>query len=133
MSKILLDTSILIDFIRRSNKREAILTQLVRTGHKLYVSIITHTEIYSGKSVWEEKEAAREVEELFSGIQVLPLEVEISKRAGEIKVGFESTIVDAIIAATAREHSLSLATLNIKDFKKIKGLRVVDISKTTLM
>lgn len=124
MKKILLDTSILIDFSRRHDKKATVLFKLLQAGYGFYISIVTHTEVYSGKSIWEEKEAEREAEDLFSGMQILPLETGLSKRAGQIKAHYEGTIIDSIVAATALEHGLELVTLNIKDFDKIKGLRL---------
>lgn len=36
-----------------------------------------------------------------------------------------SIIIDSIIAATALIHQLTLATLNIKDFKNIKRIKLL--------
>lgn len=129
MSKILLDTSILIDFSRREDKADTALYKLQYAGYQLCISIITHTEIYSGKSIWEKEETRKEAEELFSVMQILPLDVELSEMAGEIKSYYRGTIVDSVIAATAIRYKLELATLNIKDFEKIKGLKITKIPK----
>ncbi len=125
MNNVLLDTSILIDYSRRPDKYDTALVKLQQSGAILFVSIITHTEIYSGKSIWEKKEIAEEAENLFSGLQVLPLDVKLSKMAGEIKAHYNGTIADSIIAATAIRNKLMLVTFNIKDFKKIKGLKIL--------
>ena len=58
-------------------------------------------------------------------MHILPLETEISKKAGEIRAKNNTTIIDAIIAATAINHGLSLATLNLKDFEDIEELRLL--------
>lgn len=52
-----------------------------------------------------------------------------SKLAGKIvaKTGIE--LIDAIIVATAFKCNLPLATLNMKDFGKVKGLKLVDLKK----
>lgn len=123
MKKLLLDTSVIIDFLRRKDKTGALLYQLATED--LYISIITHTELYSGKSVWENKKAQEEVEELFSGMTILPLIIEVSQIAGKIKAyGPNISMLDCIIAATARYHDLDLVTLNIKDFIKISGIKL---------
>ena len=125
MDKILLDTSIIIDFLRRKDKAKTRLFFLSRSDYPLYISIITHTELYAGKSIWESQKAQEELEALFSGIDILPLETSISKKAGELKAQFDLNLLDAIIAATAITHSLSLATLNLKDFRKVKSVRLL--------
>lgn len=123
MKKILIDTSVIIDFLRRKDKEATLLYKL--SHNYLYMSIVTHTEIYSGKSVWEKEKAKEEVHELFSDLTILPLTTEISKKAGHIKAyNHDSSILDCIIAATALVHDVELATLNVKDFDKIKGLRL---------
>lgn len=123
MRKLLIDTSVIIDFLRRKDKENTLLYKLSK--HDLYVSIVTHTELYSGKSVWNKKEAREELEELFSGITVLPFITEISQKAGEIKAhNHDRSILDCIIAATSFYHDLDLVTLNAKDFEAIKGINL---------
>ena len=126
MKKVLLDTSVIIDFIRRKDKENTLLFSLSKKGYKLHISILTHTELYSGKSVWRSIEAEQDLEKLFYGMQILPLETEISKKAGEIRAKNNTTIIDAIISATAINHGLSLATLNLKNFEDIKGLNLLN-------
>ena len=124
MDELLLDTSIIIDFLRRKDKENSTLFTLVQEKRKLAISIITHTELYAGRSVWERKEALEELEKLFSGVNILPLQEEVSRKAGEIKAKFGVGLLDAIIAATALTNKLDLATLNIKDFEKIKVVSI---------
>ena len=124
MKKILLDTSVIIDFIRRRDKENTLLFNLSKKGYKLHISVLTHTELYSGKNVWRNIEAEQDLEKLFYGMHILPLETEISKKAGEIRAKNNTTIIDAIIAGTAINHGLNLATLNLKDFEDIEGLRL---------
>jgi len=54
----------------------------------------------------------------------LELEENISMRAGEIKAKYNLDLIDAIIGATAILHNLDLVTLNIKDFEKIRGIKL---------
>lgn len=126
MKKLLVDSSILIDFLRVKEKDKSSLFKLVKDQDRVYTSIIVHTELYAGKSVWEDKKKYLEVEDIFSGIMILPITEEISKKAGQIKAELLPDIVDSIIAATALSNELTLVTLNIKDFKKIKGLKLLE-------
>lgn len=124
MGKILLDSSIIIDYLRQTNKKQAFLSKLGQGQQKLYTSIIVHTECYAGKSIWEKKEAREALKVIFSGIQILPLDESISQKAGEISARYNIEIVDAIIAATALSSGMPLATLNLKDFKRVAGLKI---------
>ena len=122
MNKFLVDTSVIIDFLRRQDKQKSLYYKLAT--EELFVSIITHTELFSGKSVWESKTAEDELEDLFSDITVLPLNSEISKKAGEIKAKYEVDLFDAIVASTSILNNLELVTLNVKDFKSIPNLKI---------
>lgn len=128
MKKVLLDTSVIIDFVRRKDKENTLLFNLSKKGYKLHISILTHTELYSGKNVWRSTEAEQDLEKLFYGIRILPLETEISKKAGKIRVQNSTTIIDAIIAGTAINHGLSLVTLNLKDFENIEEISLYKIN-----
>lgn len=109
----------IVDFLRRKDKQNTLLLSLVHDKHQLAISIITHSELYAGKSVWKRKEANKELETLFSGMDMLPLSEEISKKAGEIKARHNTNLFDAIIAATAIAWQLKLVTLNRKNFENI--------------
>ncbi len=123
MNGYLLVTSIVIDFLRRKDKENTLFYQLSKED--IYVSIITHTELYAGKSVWEKDHAREELETVFSGLTILPLEEEVSKKAGYIKSRHpEMSLLDAIIAASAHFHELELVTLDIKGFAQISGIKL---------
>ena len=65
-----------------------------------------------------------ELKILLGGIKILPLQENISKKAGEINAKNGTDILDAIIAATSIIHGLDLATLNVKDFEKVNGIKL---------
>lgn len=123
MKKYLLDTSVIIDFLRRKDKEDSLLFRLAEED--LSISIITHTELYAGRSVWERKDAMKELEDLFSDMTVLPLQQDVSKRAGSIKAQHPRiNLLDCIVAASAIVHNLSLVTLNMKDFEPIQEIKL---------
>lgn len=124
MRKILLDTSVLIDFLRRTDKENSLLYKF--SGEDLYISLITHTELYAGKSVWEKEETRLGLEKLLSGITVIPMSVSVSMLTGRLKSENQKlSLIDCVIAATALKNGLELATLNRKDFVPVKGLKIL--------
>lgn len=125
MKKILLDTSVIIDFLRRPDKNKSLFFRLVKQKFHLYITLITYAELYSGKSVWQSKLAADELELIFSGLTILPLNTIISKLAGNLKAKYNIDLVDCLIAASAIENNLEFATFNIREFKQIKGLKII--------
>lgn len=124
MSKVLLDTSVIVDFLRLNDKADTLSYKLSVKKYSLLISIITHTELYAGKSVWEHSDAKRELETIFENLTVIPLTVGISTRAGRLRALNGLSTIDAIIAATALEKNVPLVTLNVKDFKGAPTLRL---------
>jgi predicted nucleic acid-binding protein len=58
--------------------------------------------------------------------QVLDLTIKVVDESIEIRKHNKTKLPDAIIAATAIANNLILVSRNISDFKKIKGLKLVD-------
>ncbi len=125
---LLLDTSVIIDFLRIKNKSESVFYSLVSKDINLLVSILTHAELYSGRSVWEKKVAYEELETIFEGIEVIGLTTKISMEAGKIRAKYDLDLIDSIIASTAIQLDVSLVSLNFKDFSKVEGLELLNIS-----
>jgi predicted nucleic acid-binding protein len=89
----------------------------------IYLSVITVEEIYFGLAY---KDARRQLEWFKKFLQyrckVLPITYSIAIRAGTLrgdfrKQGITRTQADLLIAATAYEYNLVLATHNIRDFE----------------
>ena len=125
MKSVLVDTSILIDFLRRTDKRITRLYKLSKIYQILAISVISHTELYAGESAWRNKELMQNLESLLSNLTVIPLTLEISKQAGKLRALNSLPTIDAIIAATALSEKLPLVTLNPKDFKRVKKLKLL--------
>jgi len=123
---ICLDSSVLIDYFRKTNKTNSLLFKLQEEYTGFAVSIITEYEIYVGSkpnqmSFWDN---------LFQGITVLPFDEKACMNALEIHKDLKSRnqlieIPDLFIAATAQSHNLPLATINKKHFERIKNLNIV--------
>ncbi len=124
--EVLLDTSIIIDFLRRKNKEKTKFYSLAANKAYLKISMLTHTELYAGKSVWEKEKAQKDLETIFGGLEILNLDPKISKQAGKIRANHTVDLIDAIIAATALEYKLPLATLNTNHFKSIPDLKILE-------
>jgi predicted nucleic acid-binding protein len=115
--KLLLDTSILIDVLRRKNRRNEWLAQMVRAGHTLSTSTLHIAEIYAGMRPAQESRTA----DLFSALEVHELDGACARLAGRLKntwarKGHTLSLADAIVAAIAIERGCALLTDNRKDF-----------------
>lgn len=115
--KLLLDTSVLIDLLRRRNQRREFVAELVRAGHLLCTSMLNMAEVYAGMRPAEEQDT----EALFVGLDSYGLSSRSARLAGEMKnrwsrKGRTLTLADAIVAAVAIEQGCQLLTDNRKDF-----------------
>ncbi len=117
MSKgFLLDTTVLIDFLRGSNKMVKMLEMLLEEG-PLACCPVTVAEIFSGVR----PEELLRVEEFLDALLYFPIEFKTARRAGLYrrdyqKKGITLSISDTLIAAVAVENSLTLVTKNVRHF-----------------
>jgi tRNA(fMet)-specific endonuclease VapC len=129
---ILIDTSLLIDLFRKTDKKNSLLVSLVRQGYVYCISSITDFEIFSGAN----SEQMVFWEQFLQNTEVLPFDKTVAKVAVEInnilkRKRKQIAIPDLFIAATAVSNNLSLATLNKKHFERIDGLKLIEGIKNT--
>jgi tRNA(fMet)-specific endonuclease VapC len=124
---VLADTSILIDYFRKTDKSNSILVKLFRQGYNFCISAITEYEIYSGAtqsqiSYWNE---------ILKRTQVLPFDQAVVKVAIDINNQLKRKrkqidLADLFIAATAISHQIRFATLNKKHFERIDEIKIIE-------
>ena len=123
---LLLDTDILIDYLRGNEQAVEFLENLSAP----VLSSISVGELYSG--VREGKETAA-LEEFLEGFEIIPVTSEIAKKGGLLCRDFRKSngvgLADAMIAATALAHDLNLASLNVKHYPMFEA-PVVPYTKT---
>lgn len=122
MDKLLLDTSILIDYLRRKDKENTIFEK-IREKYNLVISFATVSELYSGK-ISARQEIQRNIQEIIDSCQIIVVDFAGSRKAGELRRDFGLALGDGFIAQLALEQDLILATLNTKDFGKVKGIKL---------
>ncbi len=114
---LLLDTTVLVDVLRRHKDRLTLLEELTEMGHRLTTSAMCVAEVYAGMRSGEEVRTLG----LLAEVPCYPMTLAIAERAGTLKCewarkGRTLTLTDMVIAATALEHGLRLVTENRKDF-----------------
>lgn len=110
--RILVDSDVLVDHLRGYRR-------LVRGQDDLHVSSITRAELFAGRGTEE-----RRIRRLLEPMTELPVDAAVAERAGRIRRTAGVRLPDALIAATAIAHRLTLVTRNARDFSGIKGLKV---------
>lgn len=127
MKKVLIDTSVLIEFLRFKRKK-TLYEEILARKWRPVVSFITPAELWAGRSVWESKKKAELLETLLSGVEIIFPSVYTLKLSGKLRAKYRISLLDAFIASAAIEKNLPLVTLNVKDFKKIKKVKIFNDS-----
>lgn len=120
---ILVDTDVLISHLRGVEAARDWLRNARRAG-PLMVSVVTVAELTGGMRSAERHDVGR----LLSGFRVEPATDAIARRAGEFMRTYRRShaaigIPDYLIAATADERGLDLATLNVRHFPMFPDLK----------
>lgn len=120
MSEVL-DTTVLIDVLRGHSQAVEYVLALEEVPA---CSEVTRVEVLRGLRSRERRSAER----LFQRLRWVPVDESIAQAAGELGRRLRRShsgisVADLIIAATAEQLDLSLATTNVRHFPTIRGLR----------
>jgi predicted nucleic acid-binding protein len=134
--EVILDSSILIAGERRGDSIAEVLERVESMCGRAsaVLSAVTAVElkhgIYRAKTEADRERRKYFLEELFRALPLHPLTLEIARLAGRIHgeqanrgvgVGF----ADLLIGATALHLGCDVVTLNVRDFQRIPGLKVM--------
>jgi predicted nucleic acid-binding protein len=123
MTKILVDSDIIIDFLRTGSGTLPRFLEGQRDGKfELYLSSVTILELFAGKS---SKSIAGKLLELIDGFIVIPIGTELAVFAGELKRDHKIsvTLADLFVGATSVFVGAKLATRNRRHYQGIPKLR----------
>lgn len=123
--KVLIDTSILIEYFRKKRKETTIFVELSQK-HTIAISVITEFEWLVG---FKEKNTEF-CKNLLERLDILPFDSTCAARACGIYTNLKSRnqlveIPDIFIAATALVYGMPLATCNKNHFKRIAGIELL--------
>ena len=132
MNRFLLDTNVVSE-LRKTRPHGGVLAWLdAHENEQLFLSSATVGEIQAGieRTRRQNPPKARELEmwlgELPAVYQFLPMDTECFREWGRLMDGRpDDSLLDAMIAATARVHHLIVATRNERDFAQF-DVRVVN-------
>ncbi len=127
-SRVLIDTSVIIAFLRKKDKQRTHLWK-IRNVNTCFLSVITLFELYAGANTREKK---TDVEKIATWITPVEFDAAIAAKAALFYQDLKSQnrtidFRDIFIAATAVRHDFQLATLNIRHFSRIKELALLEI------
>lgn len=122
---LLIDTSIIIDHLRKQNKQATILYNIV-DQYTLYISTVVEFELFVGAT---DSQKRYDIQTILQLCTSLPLTSDVAQQAAGIYqlLRVQNQLVeirDMFIAATAIVFDLPLLTLNTRHFARIQSLRL---------
>ena len=126
--KVLCDTNVISSYLMNSEKAIDLIEKQIGVEN-IVISSVTYMELQ--KWLWSYKGLTdKQIQAFKKGISSLAL-IHIDRKISAVSVGFYENykeasmqIADMLIAATAITLKIKLYTLNVKDFKFIKGVNL---------
>jgi tRNA(fMet)-specific endonuclease VapC len=127
----LLDTNVLSEVIKKQPEPSVLARLREIAPDSVFTSVVCVTELRYGarrrpgaEVLWE-----RIAREVLSRVRILPVGEREALRAGDLLAALEAAgqpigIEDVLIGATALAGSLTVATRNVRHFRRIPGLAV---------
>jgi predicted nucleic acid-binding protein len=123
----LLDTNIVSE-LRKPRPYPRVVSWLENILDKdLYLSAVTLGEIQAGIEITREQDAVKAVmletwvSQIAQTYNILSMDAEVSRVWAKLMHGESNTVYeDAMIAATAIVHNLTVVTRNVRDFKRFE-------------
>jgi tRNA(fMet)-specific endonuclease VapC len=128
--EFMLDTNVISDLIRNPTGRVA--TRLEETGEtNVCCSIIVAAELRFGVAKVGSEKLAKRVEVALSAIPVIPFDMPADREYAKLRAhlnkrGKPIGPNDMLIAAHALAQEATLVTDNLREFKRVSGLSVIN-------
>lgn len=123
----LLDTNFIINYFKGIFKGDARKFTDDIINKPTFLSVITRIELLCWPSIPRRDESV--INEFIFESVVLGLDENVIKRTILIRKANNIKLPDAIIAATALENNLQLIRHNIKDFKSVSNLIIINANE----
>lgn len=135
---IILDSSVIIAAERRGHTVREILEQVkaIQGEIEIGLSVVTIAELVHGayrtKTQAQQQRRLEFIERLSNDVPVHPVTLAIARLAGRLEgqqeaLGVQLAFEDLLIGATALHLGYEVATLNLRDFRRIPGLSVIQL------
>ncbi len=131
---IVLDTDIVIDFLREQDGVVDRVRRALDEGETLAITTVNVGEILRGLEGSGSADRKIAFEDLLEKLEVLPVDFRAARRYGRMlsmlhEAGWPIPGMDGLIAAVTLENGGRLFTGNVRHFDRVGGLEVVEASE----
>jgi predicted nucleic acid-binding protein len=119
--RILADTNCIIDYLNNTLSAKSIYSL---QNFQIELSVINRIELLAWQAALSEEIIL--IQNFINDCFIHNLSEEIIVKTIDVRRDFGLKLPDAIIAATALAHNLTLYSRNLTDFKKVPGLEVIN-------
>lgn len=125
---VVVDTDLIIDFLRGKGPGVALVRELIADG-RMRVTAVTAFEIRVGADLLTRRDDILHL----LGSRTFPMDLGSALQAAEIAAGLQREgrgigLADCMQAGICLRYELPLATRNRRHFERVDGLQLVDIS-----
>ncbi len=117
-----LDTNILIYYLRREEAVTNSLVEWISDGVELLTSTVVEAELLSWPQLLAQDFLRIDI--ALRDLTIVPVGSSVARQAALVRRRVSIKLTDALIAATALTQNATLVTRNVVDFKKIKELKI---------
>jgi predicted nucleic acid-binding protein len=130
----LLDTNVVSELRRGTRANPSVVEWFdQRSPQELFLSVITLGEIQQGIDMLRRRDVpqAKALERWLTGLaqfyedRLLYVDGPVAEQWGRLRANGRAPVIDALIAATARVHALTVVTRNVRDFRTF-GVRLLN-------
>jgi tRNA(fMet)-specific endonuclease VapC len=123
---VLVDTTIIIDYLRSTNKPSSRLISLFKTND-LFISVITVFELLNGATT---KSKLADIRKICNSLTIIDFDVRCAEKASEMyrKLKMQNKLIeirDLLIGASAMVYNFPVATSNKKHFERLIGITII--------
>ncbi len=119
-----LDTNFIIYYLIKDNKAEEFFRENLANNF-YYVSAISRVELFSYPEITDSESIS--IESFLSAARSVLIDNEIAMVAAGLSRKYKIKTPNSIVAATALYTNTHLVTRNVKDFEKIKELKLIKV------
>lgn len=124
---VVVDASVIIEYLRLKDPIGCLYSSLIDREEGIILSLITLSELYSGKKVQIPGKQQDDLKKILIGAEIVIPERTTAMTVGLLRAQYAMSLGDAFIAALAMERELPIATLNDKDFRKVREVRLYEL------